>query len=439
MSTFLTGGDDAGAGAMSEVDRQRQDNREWKARYEEAVRVHELKARENDEQLAVAKRELTRQGEGAAEARNRLEATAAQLERERAEHEAALAALRAESEAEREAEREAAEGRAAVAKEELTVAAAFAEAEHARELGLATTRTSELEAQLEETAAAKASLAAALEEERARTAGLGEEVEGLRARLAEAEGVAARRGRAIAAGVPAVARQCGALRAALAELAAEQRRQSGLGSAEAAQARQALERLAEEQRRTVEAGEAKATSLASELRAVNKGTLTEFEQYTAKISELRAQLVAVDNEKCEARGRAAAAERECGVLRESLTATEQRAQSQAATVANMLSDLEAREAQCNADFAQLRAMGERLQDREQQLAQDREHQMLKDNMAASAAARPPRAGSRLGSAGEGGAGAGAGRSGGRKSRSRERKAGGEAGVGAGRSGRPPRR
>eukprot|EP01045_Picozoa_sp_COSAG04_P054567 COSAG04_NODE_24457_length_321_cov_1.495495_1_plen_42_part_01 len=42
MSTFLTGGDDAGAGAMSEVDRQRQDNREWKARYEEAVRVHEL-------------------------------------------------------------------------------------------------------------------------------------------------------------------------------------------------------------------------------------------------------------------------------------------------------------------------------------------------------------------------------------------------------------
>ena len=66
------------------------------------------------------------------------------------------------------------------------------------------------------------------------------------------------------------------------------------------------ERLAEEQRRTVEAGEAKATSLASELRAVNKGTLTEFEQYTAKISELRAQLVAVDNEKCEARGRAAA-------------------------------------------------------------------------------------------------------------------------------------
>jgi membrane protein involved in colicin uptake len=101
MATFLTADDDEGTprGGMSEVDRQRLANADWKDKYEEAVRVHGLKERENEAQLAIAKRELTRQGERAVAAEAKLEAASAAADCAAAAHAEALSALRAECEA----------------------------------------------------------------------------------------------------------------------------------------------------------------------------------------------------------------------------------------------------------------------------------------------------------------------------------------------------
>ena len=90
-----------------------------------------------------------------------------------------------------------------------------------------------------------------------------------------------------------------------------------------------------------------------------------------EVEALREHLVATDNEKCEARTRAATLERECKQIQEQMWDVKNKAASQAATVANMLGDLEAREAQCEADFAQLRSMNDKLQDREHELMREK--------------------------------------------------------------------
>ena len=87
---------------------------------------------------------------------------------------------------------------------------------------------------------------------------------------------------------------------------------------QADEARRALERLSAEQQAADAAGEAKVRALNTELRAVNQGTLTEIEQYQAKVEGLREQLVATDNDKCEARTRAATLERECKQMQEQM-------------------------------------------------------------------------------------------------------------------------
>ena len=440
MSTFLTADDDEGTprGGMSEVDRQRLANADWKDKYDEAVRVHGLKERENEAQLAIAKRELTRHGERAAALEVKLEVCVShfsrshsfshtELIRPRGEqaasraaesaasvHAEALQVLRAECEAEvRRAEAES-EAKAAIAAEELKVAAAFNDSERARELGVASARIAELEASLEATQRERATVQTALTEQTALAESLASELEATKRRLADTEDRAARYRRALRQGVPLAVAQCSSLRSALATLVHEQEQLTGSAATQAAEARRALERLTEEQQRADAAGEATVRALKTELRAVNQGTLNEVEQYQAKVEALREQLVATDNEKCEARTRAAQLERECKQMQEQMWDAKNKAASQAATVANMLSDLEAREAQCEADFAQLRAMNDRLQ--------DREHELMREKM--SADSRPPHSGSggRSGSR-EREPGRPAGRSG-LSSRERHKKAGG---------------
>ena len=463
MSTFLTAEDDNGTprGGMSEVDRQRLANADWKDKYEEAVRVHGLKERENEAQLAIAKRELTRHGERAAALEVRLEVCVSHLscshtcshtklihpcgeqaasraaESAASAHAEALQALRAECEAEvRRVEAES-EARAAIAAEELKVAAAFNDSEHARELGVALARIAELEASLQTTQRERATVQTALKEQTALAENSASELEATKRRLADTEDTAARYRRALRQGVPVVAAQCSRLRSALVTLVHEHEQLTGSAATHAGEARRALERLAEEHQRADAAGEATVRALKMELRAVNQGTLNEVEQYQAKVEALREQLVATDNEKCEARTRVAQLERECKQMQEQMWDAKNKAASQAATVANMLSDLEAREAQCEADFAQLRAMNDRLQ--------DREHELMREKM--SADSRPPHSGSsgRSGSR-ETEQGRSAGRSG-LSSRERQKKAIGGVGsrsapltsTSAGGSGRIPRR
>lgn len=382
MSTFLTTEDDDGTprGGMSEVDRQRLANADWKDKYDEAVRVHGLKERENEAQLAIAKRELTRQGERASAAEVKLEAASAAAEVAAQAHADALQALRAECEvAVRRAEEES-EARAAVVTEELKVAAAFKDAEHTRELGVASAQIAELEASVQAVETARATVQTALKEQTARAENLTSELEGTKQRLATTEERAARYRRALQQGVPAVVAQCSSLRAALVALAHEQEQLTRSATMQANEARSALERLAEGQKAADAAGEAKVRALNTELRAVNQGTLTEIEQYQAKVEALREQLVATDNDKCEARTRAATLERECKQIQEQMWAVKNKAASQAATVANMLSDLEAREAQCEADFAKLRSMNDKLQ--------DREHELMREKITATDSRRP---------------------------------------------------
>jgi chromosome segregation ATPase len=381
MSTFLTAEDEeTPRGGMSEVDRQRLANADWKDKYDEAVRVHGLKERENEAQLAIAKRELTRQGERAAAAEVKLEAASVAAENAAQANAEALQALRAECEAEVQLAGEESEARSAVVTEELKVAAAFNDAEHARELGVASARIAELEASLQAAKTERETVQTAFKEQTARAENLTSELRGMKQRLATTEDRAARYRRALQHGVPAAVAQCSSLRAALVTLAEQQEQLTGSAAMQADEARRALERLSAEQQAADAAGEAKVRALNTELRAVNQGTLTEIEQYQAKVEGLREQLVATDNDKCEARTRAATLERECKQMQEQMWDAKNKAASQAATVANMLNDLEAREAQCEADFAKLRSMNDKLQ--------DREHELMREKITAVDSRRP---------------------------------------------------
>jgi hypothetical protein len=179
-------------------------------------------------------------------------------------------------------------------------------------------------------------------------------------------------------------------------------------------------------------GETKVQALNTELRAVNQGTLSEFEQYQAKVEALREQLVATDNEKCEARTRAATLERECKQLQEQMWEVKNKAACQAATVANMLSDLEAREAQCEADFAKLRSMNDTLQDREHDLMREQMKAGSGGSGGGSSTGGGVAAGSAINAVGSRRPGSGSGSS---RSGSRERGRSGGAGGGGG-GGRP---
>ena len=323
MSTFLTGGEDEGTprGELSEVDRQRLANADWREKYEEAVRVHGLKERENDAQLAIAKRELTRQGERAVAAEGQLKASQLVLKDAAGAHHRDLQALKAGHDAERAQLQADAAAKAAIASEELTVAASFQDGERVRELATKQERIAELEGALTSEQADRAAVITALAEQTERGDSKDELLGETRERLVKAEGREARaeeRQRALAVGVPILNAQCGALRGALLTLAEEQRALTGTAATNAEEAQRALQRLTTEQQAVDAAAQREKDELRQELRAANKGTANEFDEYQAKLGELRERLVATDNEKCSHQNRVSQLERECKQLQEQM-------------------------------------------------------------------------------------------------------------------------
>ena len=332
MSTFLTGGDDGyDASELSGVDRQRQEEREWRVRFEDAQREHDsalAAASAREQELAVS---VQRETDRALRAETAAAKAVAEIVQLKAAHATALQAAAAEREEERKTTLE---------------SSAALEAALQQQLAAATSRAVELQA--------------SLEVEEAQVATVSEAKSALKTKLVQSQQQGAIY-YAAAQAVPPLRRQCLTLRKAVAGLRAEQKTSTEAFAAGLGELRRALAHGEDLRAQLLAAAEAKATALRTELRTTNREASAEFDGYQAKIDGLRRQLVEVDNEKCTAKTRASQLERECAALQERLQDVERRANEQASQVVRMLGELEAREEQCNSDFQRLRELSERVQ------------------------------------------------------------------------------
>eukprot|EP01048_Picozoa_sp_COSAG05_P010679 COSAG05_NODE_955_length_6434_cov_15.147119_5_plen_578_part_00 len=375
MSTFLTGGDDGyDAPELSGVDRQRLEEREWRARYEEAVQAHEKElgaANAREQQLAV---DLQRQTDRALKAEASASKAVAEIAQVKTAHAKALEAVAADREEERRTARD---------------SSAALEAALQQQLAAVGSRAAELQA--------------ALDVEKQQVDAITEAKSVMRTKLAQAQQQSATL-QAAAQAVPPLRRQCFALRQALSVLTSEQRTCAGAFTDGITQVQQALTHGEQLQSRLLTDAEAKATALRHEICTANREAASEFDGYQGKLDELRRRLVEVDNEKCTAKTRASELERECAALRQRLMEVERRANervlftshvgrklvlsgcvlanvracvhwaaliggavagarcaSQASKVVRMLDELESREQQCTADFERVRELSDRVQ------------------------------------------------------------------------------